>query len=423
MSLPPTNPSPFRKSALDRLSSPEQLDALVKVADAKGWIAAAAIMLIIAFGAVWSVFGSIPTEVEASGILVSRGGHLMNVSSPSAGMVTQVRIRAGDRVSAGQVLAIVSQSEQEQRLRNAEQILRERQNTLDVRRSSLQREMAARRENAGVRRAGQRQVMAASEARLDRLKAQLAIREGLRRQNLTTEERVEQSRNDIARAREEVSESRARLGEIESVLMEADIGRQKELDALQQAVSDARRNVAELSQHLQFSKAVTSPSAGRVTEVTTGVGSTVTSGSPILSIETTGAGLKASVYIAIDSGKKVRPGMTVHVSPVTVRREEYGMLTGSVAEVSSFPSTPQGMLAVLQNQKLVEAFAGAGSPYEATIELKPARTPTGYAWTSGRGPRTDLTSGTPVRIYITVHSDPPILLIMPFLKPLFGDSR
>jgi HlyD family secretion protein len=423
MPPPPTNPSPFRQSALDRLSSPEQLDALVKVADAKGWIAAAAIMLIIAFGAVWSVFGSIPTEVEASGIMVSRGGHLMNVSSPSAGMVTQLRIRAGDRVSAGQVLAIVSQSEQEQRLRNAEQILRERQNTLDVRRSSLQREMAARRENAEVRRAGQRQVMAASEARLDRLKAQLTIREGLRRQNLTTEERVEQSLNDIARAREEVSESRARLGEIESILMEADMGRQKELDTLQQAVSEAQRNVGELSQRLQLSKAVTSPSAGRVTEVTTGVGSTLASGSPILSIETSGAGLKASVYIAIDSGKKVYPGMPVNVSPVTVRREEYGMLMGRVSQVSSFPSTPQGMLAVLQNQKLVEAFAGSGSPYEATIELTPARTPTGYAWTSGRGPRTDLTSGTPVRIYITVRSDPPILLIMPFLKPLFGDNR
>lgn len=423
MSTPPTDPSPFRQSALDRLSSPEQLDMLVKVADAKGWIAAAGILLIIAFGAVWSVFGSIPTEVEASGILVSRGGRLMNVSSPSAGMVTQLRVQAGDRVSAGQVLAIVSQSEQEQRLRNAEQILRERQLILNVRRGSLQREMAARRENAEVRRVGQQQVIAASEARLERLKAQLAVREGLRRQNLTIEERVEQTRNDIARSREEVSAGHARLGEIASILIEADVARQKELDTLQQAVSEAERNVAELSQHLQLSKAITSPSAGRITEVTTGVGSTVTSGAPVLNIETAGGGMKAIVYIAIDSGKKVHPGMAVHVAPVTVRREEYGMLMGSVSEVSSFPSTPQGMLAVLQNQKLVDSFSGAGSPYEAAIELQPATTPTGYAWTSGDGPNTDLSTGTPVKIYITVQSDPPILLILPFLTPLFKDSQ
>jgi HlyD family secretion protein len=133
--------------------------------------------------------------------------------------------------------------------------------------------------------------------------------------------------------------------------------------------------------------------------------------------------LKASAYVALDSGKKIRRGMAVHLSPLTVRPEEYGMLVGRVSDISSFPLTPQGMLAAIQDQKLVESFSGAGSPYEAAVELQPAKTPTGYAWTSGSGPNTDLTSGTPVKVFIKVRTDPPILLILPFLKPLFRGSQ
>ena len=415
--------SPFRQSAIDRLSSPDQLDMLVKVADAKGWIAAAGILLVIGFGAIWSVFGSIPTEVEASGVLVSRVGRIIPMSSSSVGMVTQLRVHVGDVVSAGQVLAILSQPEQEQRLRSAETMLRSLQNNLDVRRESLERGMEAYRKNAEVRRAGQLQMIAASEALLDQLQGQLSLREGLAQQYMEMNEKVEQTRVDIARARQQVSESHARLGEIDFIVMEADIARQKELNTLQKAVSEAQQNIIELVQNLQLSKVVAAPSAGRVTEVATSLGSVVRPGSQIVTVEPAGGGLKAIVYVAVDSVKKMHRGMTVHLSPLTVRTEEYGMLVGRVSNVSSFPSTPQGMLAAIQDQRLVQSFSGAGSPYELAVELQPAKTPTGYAWTSGSGPDTNLTSDTPVKVFITVRTDPPILLILPFLKPLFRASQ
>jgi HlyD family secretion protein len=105
-----------------------------------------------------------------------------------------------------------------------------------------------------------------------------------------------------------------------------------------------------------------------------------------------------------------------------VRREEYGMMVGAVGEISPYPSTPQGMLAVLQNQRLVESLLGGGSPYQAIVKLPQRPSPSGYTWTSGEGPRIDLTSGTPVKAYITVQSDPPIILLLPFLRKLFGGN-
>ncbi len=396
---------------------------MVRVSDAKGWIAVSGIALFVAFIVAWGIFGSVPTEVEAPGILVLRGGRLMNVPSPSGGVITELRVHAGDSVKKGEVVATVRQIELEQRLTDATQLLHERENTLAIRQAALDREMTSRQTNAETRRNVQRQTIQYTIQHIERLRTQLATREDLRRQNLAVEDRVEMARGDLARAEQELSDSRARLVEIDAGVLDGEIAQQRELDALTQLVTEARRNVAGLAQHLSLSNVVVAPADGRVTELTTGEGSTVEAGVSILNIETLGSGLRATVYIPIETGKRVLPGMTVHVSPSTVRREEYGMLVGTVLKVSSFPSTPQGMHAVLQNQRLVDTFGGNGPPYEAEVELQPAQTPTGYAWTSGTGPRTDLTSGTPVKSYIAIQSDPPVVLLLPFLKPLFERGR
>ena len=57
----------FRKVALERLSSPEQLDQLMQVTSPRGWLALGAFgaLLLTALG--WSVLGSIPTDATGEG--------------------------------------------------------------------------------------------------------------------------------------------------------------------------------------------------------------------------------------------------------------------------------------------------------------------------------------------------------------------
>lgn len=74
----------FRKGALERLSSPDQLDQLMPVTSARGWIALCGVALLIAAGIAWGFLGRIETNVEASGALVRTGG------------VIQSRLRAPD---------------------------------------------------------------------------------------------------------------------------------------------------------------------------------------------------------------------------------------------------------------------------------------------------------------------------------------
>jgi HlyD family secretion protein len=47
----------FRKAALDRLASPEQLDELIPVVDARGWIAALGIGVLTAAVIAWGFLG------------------------------------------------------------------------------------------------------------------------------------------------------------------------------------------------------------------------------------------------------------------------------------------------------------------------------------------------------------------------------
>ena len=54
---PPAANQIFRQEVLDRLSSPEQLNLLMRVTDGKGWLALLACGLILATALVWGVFG------------------------------------------------------------------------------------------------------------------------------------------------------------------------------------------------------------------------------------------------------------------------------------------------------------------------------------------------------------------------------
>src|SRR5215213_4649350 len=90
----------FRKAALDRLSSPEQLHTLMRVTNAKGWLALVGCALVIATGITWGVLGRVQTKVGASGILLGGGG-LSEILADGDGELTAIEVKAGDLVKKG----------------------------------------------------------------------------------------------------------------------------------------------------------------------------------------------------------------------------------------------------------------------------------------------------------------------------------
>lgn len=59
----------FRKVSVERLSSPENLDQMMRVVPAKNWIALACLLVLAAVIVTWALLGEIPRQVEGSGML------------------------------------------------------------------------------------------------------------------------------------------------------------------------------------------------------------------------------------------------------------------------------------------------------------------------------------------------------------------
>jgi hypothetical protein len=100
------NSSPFRQSALDRLASPEQLDEYVEVTDRRGWLLLAAVFVLLTALGGWSIFGRLDFAVEGDGVLLGGGG-LRQVAAPVAGELAALRVRMGEVVTAGQIVAVL----------------------------------------------------------------------------------------------------------------------------------------------------------------------------------------------------------------------------------------------------------------------------------------------------------------------------
>lgn len=90
----------YRKSSLERISSPEQLDKALKVSSPLSWIALIAVSLIVIVTVVWSIVGSIPETITTKGVVSSQVGSNA-VYIEEAGTVVSVRVKAGDDIHLG----------------------------------------------------------------------------------------------------------------------------------------------------------------------------------------------------------------------------------------------------------------------------------------------------------------------------------
>ncbi|MFV0413818.1 MAG: biotin/lipoyl-binding protein, partial [Oscillospiraceae bacterium] len=97
----------FRKSSLDKLSSPEQLDRTIVITSPSFWVAMVGAFVAIFAALIWSVVGRLPIQVEARGIYLQSEG-LTALYAQSGGIVTRVEISEGDAVQEGQTLVTIA---------------------------------------------------------------------------------------------------------------------------------------------------------------------------------------------------------------------------------------------------------------------------------------------------------------------------
>lgn len=411
----------FRQVAIERLSSPEQLDQLVGITRPFDWVAAMAMALGLVVLLAWGVLGKIPTRVEGEGILLASGGRVVDAVSAVAGRLASLDVAVGDEVEPDQVIAHVGQTEIEQRLAQAREVLHEREREHAELAAMIAREIETKLANYAAQEAGLNEAIAAADQRATYLTADIAKLEPAVSNGFVTRKTVEDRRVDLNAAKLRMVDAQNDILKLKAQRL--DLQSQRERDRMQSEfkVNDAKRLVEQLSAELERGSRILSPAEGRVVEIKVSTGSVLAVGTPVIEIETSGQTLEATIYMPPDRGKDIRPGMEVHVEPTMIAREEFGAIIGRVVAISEFPVTPQGMAADLHNDTLVKRFSDGGAPYAAKVRLEPdPSTVSGYRWSSGKGPPVRLSAGTLTRAEVTTREQAPIGLVIPSIKRLSG---
>lgn len=408
---------------MDRLSSPEQLDALMRISTPKGWIALLTIMGLLVLTVFWGIIGSIPTLVLGQGLFVRSGG-VLQVESNINGQLTNLTVDVGDDIYEGQVFARIAQKEILEQLsleqRQFERLKEEKNQQINL--------LGKKSDTSNFALEQQKIAVKASIDSLRneviRLKEKVLDHEYLVKAGLITKNTLSQTQLALAKTENDIISARAKLEQLSANKAQTEHSSLIEEVNLGQRLNESKRNITLLRERLFNTSRVVAPYNGKVVEIMANEADFLQIGSPILSMERTGrdiAELEIVAYLSPMDGKKVFPGMPVQIEPSIVKKEEYGALMGTVTFVAEYPSSTKGMLNVLGNPELVKMMSSMGPPIEIRAVLIPDPTTISqYRWTSAGGPPLKLDTGIIATVSITTRKQPPITLVIPLLKSFFG---
>lgn len=366
-----------------KFSTFESLDELIRVIDARAWIALSSLLFLFFCGILWLFLGKIPTKIKGTGMLINVSG-IETIQANVSGKITMINVKIGDKVKKDQPIAFILQWTLRNDIQNQLQKIKEKEITnkgkLEIREKQHQK----------------------YEKQLADLNKQLEILKGLEK--------------DGASSEKEVMDMKATITQVENKIDDLEIERMQDENAL----NELNREYDSMRKKYDQDSVILAPHDGTVVEISRTVGDHLELGGELITLETEDResdALKAVVYISAFEGKKVTPGMRVLISPSTVKPEEYGSMIGTVNSVSAYPATFKSIMRILHNEEIVKQILSKGNQIEINVDLKRNRyTESKYLWTSKNGPPIKIKSGTLCDAQIIVKKKRPIELVIPKVK-------
>ncbi|MCH2034305.1 MAG: NHLP bacteriocin system secretion protein [Tenacibaculum sp.] len=413
----------FRKAALEKLSTPEKLDQLIKVTSPKGWIALLTIIVALGTGIAWSFFGNVKTKLNVVGVLL--GGEIHEVVATSQGQLIKLNVSIGDTVNEGDVIAIIDQPELFQEIEKAKANLSNR--ILDFKKieSYGTKDSKTHKEMFHKEHVIIELQIKAEENNLNFLLAQLEKEKALLKKGLITNSQVVNTQQKIDVSKSTLETIKYNLITTENIQLTNDFKREERVNLGKQRIAEAERRLKHLQERYEIQTNIRSSYGGEVVELLSDIGVMVRQGSPLFKLKNKNAiasndKLRGVLYIPAQDGKKIKEEMEALVVPSTVQPEEFGFMKGKVVYVSDFPVTQKGMMTTVKNDQLVSSLLSRGALFEVYVEFEEDKDAySGFKWTSARGPEIAINEGTSCQGKITVKTEPPITTVVPALKKFF----
>ena len=414
----------FRKVALERLSTPDQLDQALLLTPSASRFALYAAVLAVASMLLASILVSVPIMASGVGIVMQAQG-ISDVVAANGGRVLKVLVTHGQYIQPGQVLAELAQPDLENALQTVQADIREVANQRNRIQAIHQQDQQLQEQQRLQQREELHLRRNSSRHRLQWLEQRL-------KQDQTLVESGFLSKNKLKDTEAELLQMRDRLAEVESqlrILASAQASavhlRERETLDVDLRLASLRHRAQELTQKLARESHLLSSEAGTVAELKITQGDVISSGQEILSLiplqnlpmaVSANQPLQVIAYFAAGEAKKVHPGMAIRVTPGNVKKEEFGSIVGQVLAVAPIPATAEGMQRTLRNRQLVQSLAQNTAPIEVRLALTAdAQSKSGLRWTS-QGPPNKLESGTMVQAEVVVKRMRLLVLALPALE-------
>jgi len=410
----------FRQAALDRLSSPEQLDQLMQVTTPRSWLALAACCALVVTAVAWGVWGSIRITVHGRGILIKHGGVFV-ATAFGDGRVADILVKSEDLVASNQLLAVLQVPDLKLKIDQAGMLWTNLQIDLRKFTNYLEEE---RRLETNYQRAEIKAYQLMSDdyekqvsALTDRVLALDGLNSGTQGNDVVDRPTLLAASNELFSARHGLDLTGVQMKQVDVNRMQVEERRNQLLVDKQVLLDQAKANLDYLNTVYKLTSEIRSPFEGTVLEITIKTNQLVNANTPIMSLQSSQEKLEGLLFLAPGEGKRVRKKMKVHLAPASAKKEHFGMMVGELTTVSPLPATPQMLLSVLQNPTLVSEFSQGGAPIYVWVHLlSDPKTISGLRWTSGVGPSFPITSGTLCEGTITLTNKHPVSIVLSWVK-------
>ena len=401
----------FRKAALDRLASPEQLDQLLYITRPRYWLLLVSIGTLLAGSVYWGFQGTVTTKVPGQGVIVRTGG-VVSIAAPGAGQLLNLDVKIGQEIHVNDVLGKIAQPNLIEQIRLAREAMEEARGEHD-------RVVKLAKSTSGLQVQAIDEQIANHEREIREIEAQavlaredIPVEDQLFAKGLVTKQQTLNARQKVIALESQQSTLKAANQGLASQRFIAQ-GQPEQSEAAALArVADLRRRLQGLENQLVGLTNIISPYAGEVIEIKVNAGAEVNAGEALLSIQPAVDQLEVIAYISSSLVKQVTGGMEIRVEPSTVKKQEYGTATGTVTFVADYPSTKAALMRNFSNESLVGSLTSSGPVTEIHARLVTDANG-GFIWSSSRIPPFALSGGTLCTVQVIAREQRPIDLVIP----------
>lgn len=413
----------FRPQALAKVTDPDQLDQSLRLVRPRHLLGFGVVAVVVLAGLVWSLIATAPVKIAGQGVLLSPAG-VAAVTAPDAGHIERILVQPGERVSAGQPVALIRNPARVDELRALEAEGYEAQALYEAlvgefaTQDRLQADLLHRMSLATNERIRTLEALMASLSK--RRNGEASLRE----KGMISERQLFETETQLAQTEHELAMARNQIIELALEHEQQTARRQQELAEQRIRAQNIKRRAENLRLDGERNRQALANTGGTLAELVVDLDDPVTAGQVIARLNLDRhdeGGLTAIAYPPAGDGKKVKAGMLAHVSPATVKFELDGYVLGRVVNVADLPASREALLRRLRNAVLVDEILQAGTPFEIEVALAvDPSTPSGYAWTSGTGPNIRLEPGTLARTEVVVERVHLISLLFPAMDYVYG---